>query len=76
MIGADEGAAGGSGAARRLSAAALLKEADRCLEVVHLRPTECQPIRLTQVAEIRDLLARIAGRVAEMRADLFGEAED
>ncbi|HPA21459.1 MAG TPA: hypothetical protein PLU30_27205 [Verrucomicrobiae bacterium] len=72
MIGTDEGATGAT-ANRRQSAVALLKDADRCLEVVHLRPTECQPIKLTQVAEIRDLLARIAGRVEEMRADLFGD---
>lgn len=73
MIGPEEGAAPSAPAGKR-NAVALLKEADACLEILHLRPVECRPITLSQVPAVRELLVRIAGRVAEMRADLFGDS--
>jgi hypothetical protein len=47
----------------------LLRNADANLEVLHLRPGQVQPLRLTDMREYRDLLFRIAARVEDLRAE-------
>lgn len=51
----------------------LLKNADANLELLHLHPEAVQPLRLTDMRAYRELLARIACRVADLRNDLEGE---
>jgi hypothetical protein len=56
--------------ASKPSAIMLLRNADANLEILHLRPERVQPLRLVDIREYRDLLDRVAARVADLREDI------
>lgn len=54
------------------SAIMLLRNADANLEILHLRPETIQPLRITDMRQCRELLERLANRIADLREDLQG----
>lgn len=54
------------------SAIMLLRNADANLEILHLRPEQVQPLRITDMRQYRELLERLANRIADLRNDISG----